>query len=158
MATILRKKGRVEEAISYEKMALEGRREADTAFYYVYYHNLADLYAQLDNADSTAHYARLAYDALQESQAQRTEKRILELEKSMHWLPARLNWIRSGESGRSGDIRIVLEAGVEAKGAELVVEEAVPGLFELGVGGEDLRAQFAGLHQCRRIFRQVGDV
>ena len=69
------------EAIAYAKEALNDRRESDTLSFHVYYSNLADLYSQLGVADSAAHYAQLAYGALKESVSQKTEKRILELEK-----------------------------------------------------------------------------
>lgn len=57
------------------------RRSADTLSYHVYFPNLADLYENLGNADSIAHYAQLAYQAPHDSFQQKTEKRILELEK-----------------------------------------------------------------------------
>lgn len=81
LASIYRKQGDLENAIIFEKASFELRREADEAFYHIYYRNLADLYAQMGNADSTARYARLAYDALHDHFDRRTEKRILELEK-----------------------------------------------------------------------------
>lgn len=81
LATIHRKKGNLVEAVSLEKAAFEHRREADSLYYHVYYRNLADLYSQLGEADSTARYAQLAYEALHESVTKKTEKRVLELEK-----------------------------------------------------------------------------
>ncbi|MBR5101432.1 MAG: tetratricopeptide repeat protein [Bacteroidales bacterium] len=81
LASIYRRKGDWENAIDFEKAAYEQRRESDKTVYYIYYHNLADLYSQLGNADSTAHYALLAYNTLHDSYVQKTEKRVLELEK-----------------------------------------------------------------------------
>ncbi len=79
---------------------------------------------------------------------------LVSCEESTELPTESLDWQR--ESSR--DIRIVLEGCVQAEGAELVVEEAVAGLFELGIVGEDLLAQFAGFRQCRGVLRQVGDV
>lgn len=81
LASIYRKKGEWGKAIEYEKIAFVNRREADKEYYHVYYRNLADLYANWGYADSTSHYATLAYVSLLESYEQKANKRILELEK-----------------------------------------------------------------------------
>lgn len=81
LATICRERGDIQNAITYEQAAYSMRRAADTLSYHVYFRNLADLYGELGNADSTVHYARLAYQSLHDSFETKTEKRILELEK-----------------------------------------------------------------------------
>lgn len=81
LATIYQKKTDWENAVFFEKAAYEQRRKDDKAEYHIYYRNLANLYGQLGDTDSTAHYAQLAYKALHDSFEQKTEKRILELEK-----------------------------------------------------------------------------
>ena len=60
---------------------IHNSRDSDTLSFHVYYQNLADLYSQLGETDSTARYAQLAYEALRESVTKKTEKRVLELEK-----------------------------------------------------------------------------
>ena len=81
LASICQEMGKTREAIAYEKAAYTARRPEDSLSYHVFYRNLANLYGQLGNADSTAHYAQLAYKSLHDSFEQKTEKRILELEK-----------------------------------------------------------------------------
>lgn len=81
LASICQEMGKTSEAIAYEKAAYASRRPADSLSYHIFYRNLADLYEQLGDTDSTAHYAQLAYKALHDSFEQKTEKRILELEK-----------------------------------------------------------------------------
>ena len=81
LSTICRERGDIQNAITYEQAAYSMRRAADTLSYHVYFRNLADLYGELGNADSTVHYARLAYQSLHDSFETKTEKRILELEK-----------------------------------------------------------------------------
>lgn len=81
LAVLCRAEGHIDSAIVYETQALVHRKETDTLSYHSYYHILADLYGQLGDADSTAHYAQLAYKSLHDSFEQKTEKRILELEK-----------------------------------------------------------------------------
>ena len=81
LASICQEMGKISEAITYEKTAYAARRPADSLSYHIYYRKLSDLYEQLGDADSTAHYARLAYKALHDRFEQKTEKRILELEK-----------------------------------------------------------------------------
>lgn len=81
LASICQEMGKTSEAIAYEKAAYASRRPADSLSYHIFYRNLADLYEQLGDTDSTAHFAQLAYKALHDSFEQKTEKRILELEK-----------------------------------------------------------------------------
>lgn len=81
LAGIYRRKNQPDSAIFYEKASLSHIRLKDKMARHVYYRHLADDYNQLGNADSSAHYARLAYEALKDQQDKRTEKRILELEK-----------------------------------------------------------------------------
>lgn len=81
LAELCRAEGHIDSVVFYETHALVHRRETDTLLYHVHFGILADLYDQLGNADSTAHYAQLAYKALHDSFEQKTEKRILELEK-----------------------------------------------------------------------------
>ena len=81
LSDIYHKKGLLDSAIVYQKTAYQYRRLTDEPLFHVYFMQLADLYGQLNHPDSAAHYARLAYEALQDQQARRTEKRILELEK-----------------------------------------------------------------------------
>ena len=81
LSEIYQRKDLWPEAIAYAKKALSDRPESDTLSIHVYYQNLAYLYSQTGAADSSAHYAQLAYEALKGSVSQKTEKRILELEK-----------------------------------------------------------------------------
>lgn len=81
MAVIYRQKGQYDNAILWEKASFVHARLEDSLSRHVYFRHLAEDYNQLGNADSSAHYARLAYQALYDQQAHRTEKRILELEK-----------------------------------------------------------------------------
>ena len=81
LSEIYQRKGLWQEAISYARDAMNNSRDSDTLSFHVYYQNLADLYSQLGEADSTARYAQLAYEALRESVTKKTEKRVLELEK-----------------------------------------------------------------------------
>ena len=81
LSEIYQRKGLWTESIAYAKEALNNSRESDTLSFHVYYQNLADLYSQLGETDSTARYAQLAYEALHESVTKKTEKRVLELEK-----------------------------------------------------------------------------
>lgn len=81
LATICRERGDFSQAIEFEKAAYSMRRPADTLSYHVYFRNLADLYEELGQADSTAHYAQLAYQSLYNNFVIKTDKRILELEK-----------------------------------------------------------------------------
>lgn len=81
LSDIYQRKGLWPKALAYAKEALKDRRVSDTLAGHIYYSNLAELYSKLGEADSTAHYAQLAYEALSESVSQKTEKRILELEK-----------------------------------------------------------------------------
>ena len=81
LADYYSKTGQRDSAIFYKKMAYCNKRVKDTLIQYTYFHQLANLYSQQGNADSTAHYAQLAYQSLRDVLEQRTEKRILELEK-----------------------------------------------------------------------------
>ena len=81
LATIYRKQGNFSAAIDCEIKAFENRRSADSLYYHSYYNQLASLYDQLGNRDSSAHYARMAYQSLSDSYTQKTGKRVLELEK-----------------------------------------------------------------------------
>jgi len=81
LASIYRQKGLLDSAVMYEKASLAHRRPVDTMSYHIYYRHLADDYKNLGVADSSAHYARLAYEDLHKQQDRRTEKRVLELEK-----------------------------------------------------------------------------
>lgn len=81
MARIHAQRGQMDSAILYEKAAFEHRRAEDTLSFHLYYRYLADYYSQTGPADSAAHYARLAYAALRDNLDQKTQKRILELEK-----------------------------------------------------------------------------
>lgn len=81
MAGIYRQKGQLDSAIFWEKSSYAHARPSDSLYRHIYYRHLASDYDQLGNADSAAHYALMAYQALYEQQERRTEKRILELEK-----------------------------------------------------------------------------
>ena len=81
LASIYRQKDLLDSAVIYEKASLAHRRPVDTMSYHIYYRHLADDYKNLGVADSSAHYARLAYEDLHKQQDRRTEKRVLELEK-----------------------------------------------------------------------------
>lgn len=81
LAQIYRKTGQLDSAVFYEKKALKNRRQTDSLQTHIYYRNLANLYGQLWETDSSFHYAMLAYESLRESLDRKTEKRILELEK-----------------------------------------------------------------------------
>lgn len=81
LAGIYRRQGQADSALFYEKISFAHCRPEDIPALHVYYNNMADDYQHLNHPDSAAHYARLAYEALQDQQARRTEKRILELEK-----------------------------------------------------------------------------
>lgn len=81
LAQIYRKTGQLDSAVFYEKKALKNRRQTDSLQTHIYYRNLANLYGQLGETDSSFHYAMLAYESLRESLDRKTEKRILELEK-----------------------------------------------------------------------------
>ena len=80
LAVIYRQQGQLDSAIFWEKSSYAHARPSDSLYRHVYYRHLANDY-QSGNADSAAHYALLAYQALYEQQERRTEKRILELEK-----------------------------------------------------------------------------
>lgn len=71
----------MDSAVYYTQLALQYHPSSDRQTIHVYYHDLSDLYWQQGNADSSAHYARRAYEALHAQQDKRAEKRILELEK-----------------------------------------------------------------------------
>lgn len=81
MARIHAQRGQMDSAILYEKAAFEHRRAEDTLSFHLYYRYLADYYSQTGPADSAAHYARMAYAALHDNLDEKTQKRILELEK-----------------------------------------------------------------------------
>ncbi len=81
LSTIYERRGIIDTAIEYEKRAYSNRRIADSTYYHTYYNRLSILYDRLGNRDSSAHYARRAYQSLRNNYSQKTEKRILELEK-----------------------------------------------------------------------------
>ena len=81
LAVIYRQKGQLDSAIFWEKSSYAHARPSDSLYRHIYYRHLANDYDQLGNADSAAHYALMAYQALYEQQERRTEKRILQLEK-----------------------------------------------------------------------------
>lgn len=81
LASIYTRKGELVNAIVYEKKAYEDQRKDEESYSYHYFHKLASLYDHIGETDSSAHYANLAYDALYNYIDQRTNKRVLELEK-----------------------------------------------------------------------------
>ena len=81
LATIYQRLHLTDSAIVHEKRSYEKRQVQDSIWDHVYYKGLASLYEQQGCSDSSAHYALLAYQSLHDVQEQRTEKRILELEK-----------------------------------------------------------------------------
>ena len=81
LASIYKRAGPVDSAIRWERIAYSNRRSKDSSIYYYYFYSLADLYDQQGNADSAAHYALMAYRSLRDVMDERTEKRVLELEK-----------------------------------------------------------------------------
>lgn len=81
IAAIYRQKGRPDSAIAYEQKALMHCRVMDTLSRHVYYRHMAEDYLHLGMSDSSAHYARMAYEDLHKYVDRRTEKRILELER-----------------------------------------------------------------------------
>ena len=81
LAVIYRQQGQLDSAIFWEKSSYVHARPSDSLYRHIYYRHLANDYDQSGNADSAAHYALMAYQALYEQQERRTEKRILELEK-----------------------------------------------------------------------------
>lgn len=81
LAEIYDTSGQLDSAISYEKKAYENKRNTDSLIHYAYLNLIADLYQRSGNADSAAHYALMAYRSLRDVMDERTEKRVLELEK-----------------------------------------------------------------------------
>ena len=81
LANIYSGLGNVSAAIDCEKKAYNNRQAEDSLYFFAYFNKLATLFEQLGNSDSTAHYAKLAYQSLRENYGQKTEKRVLELEK-----------------------------------------------------------------------------
>ncbi len=81
LAAAYKLKGDLDNALIHQKAALAMKRPEDSLYYYIYYHDLADLYDLRGEVDSAAHYARQAFRALNECYEHKTAKRILELEK-----------------------------------------------------------------------------
>ncbi len=81
LSTVFKRQHQLDSAVYYTQLALQNHPSSDRQTIHVYYHDLSDLYWQQGNADSSAHYARRAYEALHAQQDKRAEKRILELEK-----------------------------------------------------------------------------
>lgn len=81
LSNIYQRQGKLDSAIRYQKLALGNHLMKDHQTLFVYYQKLSDLYSQTGPADSAAHYARMAYAALHDNLDEKTQKRILELEK-----------------------------------------------------------------------------
>lgn len=81
LSRIYAQRGQLDSAIYYTSESFKHCRPEDSLSHHIYFKQLADYYGQLDNADSSSHYALLAYQSLSETGNQRSAKRILELEK-----------------------------------------------------------------------------
>lgn len=81
LAASYKLKGDIDSALFHQKAALTLKRPEDSLYYYLFYYDLASLFDLRGEADSTAHYAQLAFRSLNDSYEQKTAKRTLELEK-----------------------------------------------------------------------------
>lgn len=81
LSEIAERKEMIDSAIFFEKKAFDYRRVQDTLFHYVYYKRLSELFEKQSEAESTALYARMAYQGLRKNLDQLSNKKILELEK-----------------------------------------------------------------------------
>lgn len=81
LATIYERKGKLDSALVYQRIAIDKKRPTDSLRYYVLYAKIANLFQQRGESDSAAVYALAAYNTLRDSYKANTEKRILELEK-----------------------------------------------------------------------------
>jgi hypothetical protein len=81
LSKIYENQGNILSAINCEKNTYENRRSQDSIYYHAILNRLSYLYDKIECPDSSAHYAHLAYQSLCKEYSQKTEKRVLELEK-----------------------------------------------------------------------------